>query len=131
MSVVHSCFAAKVRHRALVLIDWLSIHPHGVGVDWATRQSDRKPCLDNSLNDLFGFWRRCRFGCLAVVPDDALPLRQFLQRFTKRLHLGGRSVDRNAPSSHYGSFQNRLRWLPLSRRANRGGQKQENTENRA
>jgi hypothetical protein len=114
---------------ALRLFDWLPIRPDGVGVVWATRQPDWKPRLDDSLNDLFGFWRRFRVACLPVVPDDALLLRQFLQRLSKRFYRGRCSVDRDAPVSHYGYLQSVLGWLLLSQSANRGHQNQENAGN--
>ena len=52
-----------------------------------------------------------------------------LQRFSKRFHRGRCSVDRDAPVSHYGYLQIVLGQLLLSQSANRGRQKQEDTEN--
>ena len=85
-----SAIIAKL-HKPSLLLNWLSIGTDGVGIVWATRHLDRKPRIDNGLNNPFGFWRRFRLAGLAVVPNDTLLLGQFLQRFPKRLY-GGRGA---------------------------------------
>ena len=74
--------------KALLLLDWLSTRPNGVGIVRATGKSDRKLCIDDGLHNVFHYWRTFRIRRLAVVPNHAFLLRQGLQRIPKGLHSG-------------------------------------------
>jgi hypothetical protein len=99
--------------KGLLLLDWLSTRPDGVGIVRATGKSDRKPCINDGLHNVFHYWRTFRTRCVAVVPNQPFCCDRIFRESRSDCIVGAAPLTVMRPSGITANFKDGWRWLLL------------------